>query len=143
MKRLNTFSKVLQLLGDSIQLHNSYKEKDIFEIDKGVVLGLRDSMIQRFKYSTDLFWKVLKVYLEEVEKVSLPTYSPRSIIRKSVGIKLITEDEGKACLEMIKSRNQTSHIYHEQIAVNIAHKIPKYFDLLKVIVERLEKKNKK
>lgn len=47
----------------------------------GVVLNLRDSTIQRFEYSIDLFWKYLKTYLDEKLNIVPDVLSPNSIIR--------------------------------------------------------------
>lgn len=100
----------------------------------------RDSMIQRFEYSTDLFWKVLKLYLEEIEKVNLEAVSPRGVIREVVKTKLISEAEGDLCMKMVVSRNMTSHIYHEATAALIAQDIPGHYELMSTIVTRVAKR---
>lgn len=42
---------------------------------------MRDGLIQRFEYSIDSFWKFLKMYLEEVQKVSIEPASPKAILK--------------------------------------------------------------
>ncbi len=142
MQKLSTFRNVFSTLQDAIEL---YREFEMLSMDKPtekngkIFLGMRDSMIKRFAYCTDLFWKVLKIYLEEIGKVTLPTYTPAGIIREAVQVKVLTEQEGSECLEMIKNRNQTSHIYYTAIVEDIAEKIPEYYRLMNVIVSRLKK----
>ncbi len=141
--KLETFELALETLQSSIELFKEYEQKIAAtdnEKEKLIFLGLRDSVIQRFEYCTDLFWKILKLYLEEVEKITLTTYSPRSVIREAVRAKIISEQEGNACMKMVISRNKTSHIYHEEIAEDIVHKVPGYYDLMKSIADVIEKR---
>jgi len=115
--KITSIKKVLSLLYESIQLFEGFKKTSQHtKKEEKIILALRDSIIQRFEYCTDLFWKVLKIHLEEIEKVTLSTYSPVGVIRAAVEARIITEDQGQGCLEMIKSRNLTSHIYHEEVA---------------------------
>ena len=100
-------------------------------------------MIQRFEYCTDLLWKLLKIYLEDIEKVDLPTYSPRGIIRQAVSIKTISEEQGSLCMQMIENRNEKSHIYHAETAQEIAENVPTFYELMQNIVSKIKDKIKK
>ena len=145
MQKLETLEQVLVTLNSSIELFKEYElaiVKTSNKRDLLIFLGLRDSVIQRFEYCTDLFWKVLKLYLEEVEKLDLPTYSPRSVIRESVKAKIISEKQGADCMDMVISRNKTSHIYHEQIAEDIVHQVPGFYALMKSIVDAIKQNMK-
>lgn len=96
----------------------------------------RDSLIQRFEYCTDLFWKYLKKYLESIH--ALPDLKiPREVISTTATLGLISNDEAETILEMIKSRNLTSHIYVEEIADQISKLIPEYYLLLQSVSDRL------
>ena len=98
----------------------------------------RDSMVQRFEYCTDLFWKYLKKYLETF--VELPDINgPAPIIRASFSAGLLDEQEAENALDMIKDRNMTSHIYKEDIAETLAAKIPQHCRLMNAVVSRLIK----
>lgn len=99
---------------------------------------VRDATIQRFEYCTDLIWKVIKVYLEEIEKAHIESYYPRGIIRNAVTSGFLSEVEGFELTEMVESRNKTSHIYHQEIADSIANKIPGYYILMKKIIDRMQ-----
>lgn len=143
IKKLTVFDEALETLRDGIDWFREQErviEEGSLQKSERAFLAARDSVIQRFEYCTDLFWKLLKVYLEEVEKVDITTNSPRGIIREAVRVKLMNEDEGEACIEMVTSRNQTSHIYHEEIAEDIAGKVPGYYELMKKIVGRVQGK---
>ena len=41
---------------------------------------------------------------------------------------------------MIKNRNETSHIYREEIAEHIAARVPAFFDLMQEMQRRIEMK---
>lgn len=101
-------------------------------------LGMRDSIIQRFEYCTDLLWKVLKDYLEQIEKADIAITSSRGIIREAVRIGLLSQAEGVECMRMVESRNRTSHIYHVEVAEDIASKVPNYYLLMQKIIDSVQ-----
>ncbi len=97
----------------------------------------RDSMIQRFEYCTELFWKYLQKYLEAY--VQAPNIiGPAPVIRASFAAGLLNEAEAEKALEMVKDRNMTSHIYKEEIAELLAQKIPDHCNLMVTVVNRLK-----
>lgn len=99
----------------------------------------RDSLIQRFEYSIDLFWKYLKKYLELIH-LSTEAKIPSEIIREAFSLKLIGEAEAEKILEMLKSRNMISHMYVEEVAEILTGKIPAYSKILQAVYERLIEK---
>ncbi len=92
---------------------------------------LRDSLIQRFEFCTDLFWKFLKRYEEEVLIVKPAILSPREIISTACRANTITEAEAEKFIQMIKDRNLTSHLYQEALAETLCKKIPHYYQLMR------------
>jgi nucleotidyltransferase substrate binding protein (TIGR01987 family) len=140
--KLSVMIQALTTLSESIQLFNEYS--NLFDVtpnkkNEQLLLSMRDSMIQRFEYCTDLFWKVIRVYLEDVEKLDLPINTPRVILREAVKARLLSEQEGEDSINMVESRNKTSHIYHQEVAQDIAHKIPAFYILMKAILDRIQK----
>jgi nucleotidyltransferase substrate binding protein (TIGR01987 family) len=97
----------------------------------------RDSMVQRFEYCTDLFWKYLKKKSEAVTGSQFEFAAPTPVVRHAYSIGLISEDEAHNALEMIKDRNLTSHIYKEEIAEQLSAIIPDYCVATQKIVQRL------
>jgi nucleotidyltransferase substrate binding protein (TIGR01987 family) len=85
---------------------------------------IKEGLIQCFEYTQALAWKVMKDYLKDVGEV------------KAIGSKVATREartadwiaEGEIWMEMISSRNQTSHTYNEDIGNDIFNKaIKEYF----------------
>ena len=102
-----------------------------------MVLG--DSMILRFKVCVDLLWKYVKEYLENVELIPLEINTPCEAIRELCAARVITEQDAEHALDMMKHRNMSSHIYHEEIAEIISGKIPGYVRLMHVVVDAIER----
>ena len=95
-----------------------------------------DGVIQRFEFCFELSWKLMKAYLsfEGIE-----SNSPRSSIRESFKIGLITEAED--WLDMLEKRNLSSHTYDEETAIEIyQHISQKYISLLINFKEELQGK---
>lgn len=89
------------------------------EKDKIIKDGLRDSIIQRFEFVTELSWKLMKKYLDE--NLVLEVYSPRSVIKESYKQNLI--ENGELWLDILEDRNLTSHTYDENTANRIKDNI--------------------
>src|SRR5450830_1873962 len=66
----------------------------------------RDGVIQRFEFTFELLWKTIKIYLENQ---GIIVRSPRESFKEAFKFNLI-EDE-KVFLDMLKDRNDTTHIY--------------------------------
>jgi len=141
MEKIKTFLEALKTLEDIIKVFHEYKNLCVTnptEKNEQFFSIVRDAMIQRFEYCTDFICKVFKIYLEEIEKIHIEVSSPRGIIRDAVTARLFTEEEAKKWMQMIESRNKTSHIYHEEIADYIAKQIPEYYVLMKTAIDRMQ-----
>ena len=76
---------------------------------------VRDSSIQRFEFTFELFWKSLKAYAEES---GLEAFSPRDSIR--IAFQLGVIQESPEWFRMLEDRNLTSHTYNERTAREIS-----------------------
>lgn len=88
----------------------------------------KEGIIQRFEYTWELAWKVLKDYLE-AKGIVLDTITPSSVIKAAHEAKIITH--GDVWMKALDARNKMSHTYNfktfEQIIADIqAH----YFTVL-------------
>jgi len=75
-----------------------------------------DGTIQRFEFTFEQSWKVMKLYLE-YQGILDEAVAPRSTIRCAFKHKLISD--GDIWIEMMLDRNRTSHMYDETTALNI------------------------
>ncbi len=87
------------------QLRNAKKitsEREFTELEL-------QGVIQAFEVSQEFSWKVMKDFLEEQGKTDL--FGSKNAVREAFNVGLISD--GDIWLDMIKSRNVTSHIYDE------------------------------
>lgn len=125
-KAIITFTRFVQE-GKAYNPHTTYEDE---------YCTYRDSIIQRFEYSVDLFWKYLKKYLEDAH-VLTDIKIPGEVIRSAKSNGLISTEEAEIILTMLKSRNMTSHIYVEEFADYLAKEIPRYHATLKNVLTKL------
>ncbi len=97
---------------------------------------VRDALIQRFEFTFETFWKMVKVFLELQE--GLLCASPRRCFRELLATGYTTEEETRALLQMVDLRNRTAHTYDEWVAEEVVAALPGIRDLLRRIVPRLD-----
>ncbi|MBU0650732.1 nucleotidyltransferase substrate binding protein [bacterium] len=78
-----------------------------------------DGVIQRFEFTFELSWKLMKKYLEK--QGIKDCNSPRSVIKEAFAQEIISD--GDAWIDMMVDRNLTSHLYDEIHAKEIYKKI--------------------
>jgi len=102
---------------------------DVMNQDKNEYI--RDSAIQRFEFTFELAWKMLKTYLEKEKGVL--AYSPRDAIKGAFQVGVIEDDE--KWISMIETRNMTSHVYNEATAEKVYAALKGYLQLFKKLNE--------
>ena len=114
-------------------LHRLKEAIDMYEDDNNPVL--LDGTIQRFEFTVELAWKLIKEYLES-EKFG-EFNSPKAVIKEAYKIQII--EEGEKWIEMLDDRNLTSHTYDEIIAKEIYNNIiHKYYQNFVKLEEKLK-----
>ncbi len=105
-------------------------------IDKGELNELEEQgLIQAFEYTYELAWNVLKDYYEYQGETSIQ--GSRDAFRMAAKRGLVENIEN--WMDMVDSRNKTTHTYNEEIAEEIASSvIDRYFDLFKDLEEKME-----
>ncbi|MDX1923835.1 MAG: HI0074 family nucleotidyltransferase substrate-binding subunit [Rickettsiaceae bacterium] len=96
---------------------------------------LRDATIQRFEFTIELFWKVMKKILWH-EKIESTT--PKDVLSKAYQYKLINEEE--IWITMLDDRNNTSHAYKEEEAKLIFEHIKTYLPVFVSAFEDIRRK---
>lgn len=96
---------------------------------------VRDAGIQRFEYSFEIAWKLLRAYLAVGEGIACG--SPKQCIREALKVGLLTVEEAERWLEMVDDRNLTSHTYIEAVAAGIFRKVPEYHRLMETLWGRV------
>jgi nucleotidyltransferase substrate binding protein (TIGR01987 family) len=104
-QRLQNFRKAFKRLSDANQIS---QERKLSELEQ-------QGLIQSFEFTHELAWNVLKDYLDYQGIQGV--IGSRGATREAFKNGLISD--GIAWMEMIKSRNQTSHTYNEATANEI------------------------
>lgn len=104
-QRFQNFGNALSLLNEAVGLNFdslSYLEKE--------------GIIQRFEMTFELAWKCLKDKMQN-DGLVLDRISPKTVIRQAFEAKYITEID--TWFKMIASRNSMSHIYDQEIFLQV------------------------
>lgn len=98
IQRFNNFKRAISLLRSALE-ERALSEYSNLE---------QEGIIQRFEYTLELAWKVLKDRMEE-DGIIIDTISPKGVIRQAFNSKYINNPE--IWMHMIGDRNLLSHTY--------------------------------
>lgn len=116
--RFDNFERALNLLNEALIIMN---ERSLTPLEL-------EGVIQRFEYTWELTWKVLKDYLE-FKGIILDTITPADVLKTAIAANLISN--GETWMEALDARNKMSHTYNfkkfEQVIIDVKDK---YFPLL-------------
>lgn len=129
-KRYHAVIQTLATLQESLQILEGPERQQIYNV-------VRDSVIQRFEYSIDTFWKFLKIYLQDRQQVSFVLITPRAILKEAFNAGLLTETEFKTLVQSVSDRNLTSHTYNEELAQQIVKNISEYYVVMSQVIDRI------
>ncbi|ADR21251.1 nucleotidyltransferase [Marivirga tractuosa] len=123
-KRFSNYVKALKKLTQAIQYIKQNvldKEESLDENDLNDVLDemIKEGLIQRFEYTHELAWNVMKDYAKY--QGNFEVGGSRDATREAFQLNLVSD--GKIWMDMIGSRNKTSHTYDEDIADEIYQRI--------------------
>ena len=120
LQRFSNFQKALVKLRKAVEIVDEKMDFDE-EIDK----LLEEGVIQRFEYTHELAWKVMKDYFNYQGVVDIR--GSRDAIRQALAVDIIDDAQW---LDSIADRNQTSHNYDDETAARIFQNIvERYFPL--------------
>lgn len=124
-QRLNSYEKATKRLADVV---NESMHRELNSIE-------RDGLVQRFEFTHELAWKLMKAYAEYQGANDIG--GSRDATRKAFEMGLITD--GQIWMNMIKSRNETSHNYNGEIADEVVgYVINDFFPALKAFYLKIK-----
>jgi nucleotidyltransferase substrate binding protein (TIGR01987 family) len=128
IQRFSNYRKALYKLTQAVEIVNEQ-----VELDEKVDDLLKEGLIQRFEYTHELAWKVMKDYAEYQGYTDIR--GSRDAIRKAFEMGLIDD---KRWMNSIEDRNLTSHNYDDEVADEIFNQIVKvYSPLFELLEEKL------
>ncbi|SFT77728.1 nucleotidyltransferase substrate binding protein, HI0074 family [Algoriphagus locisalis] len=117
-QRFKNYEKAFQKLEEAVlRIKTDFFEDG--EIDENKFKAgddiIKEGLIQRFEYTHELAWNVMKDFL--MESGATEIYGSKDAIREAYKVGLIAN--GKMWMDMVSSRNRTSHTYNEEVANEI------------------------
>jgi nucleotidyltransferase substrate binding protein (TIGR01987 family) len=109
IQRFNHFTKALSQLGEAVALA---QERPLSKLEE-------QGLIQAFEFTHELAWNTLRDFLESRGVQNL--YGSKDSTRAAFKAGLI--ENGEVWMDMIQSRNLTSHTYDETTAAQIVSAI--------------------
>ncbi len=123
-QRFSNYTKAILKLAEGVKIESN----DITELEK-------EGVIQRFEFTHELAWNVIKDYAEYQGNNTIS--GSRDATREGFKMNLISDGEG--WMDMIMSRNKTSHTYNEDTLHEIYNKIiTSYYKLFKDFQNKME-----
>lgn len=139
-QRFSNFNKALHKLENSVTyIKRNHESNETIEEQEDHYSVLNDlikqGLIQRFEFTHELAWNVVKDYAAYQGNAEIR--GSRDATREAFSMDLI--ENGEIWMEMIKSRNETSHTYDEDTASEIFEKvIYTYLPAFKSFKEKME-----
>ena len=122
--RFQNFSRAYALLRDALDT----KIENLNQLE-------REGVIQRFEFTFELSWQLLKDRLE-YDGVLISPVTPRNVIREAAAAGLI--DDGETWMDMLTDRNSTSHRFDCELLESVLSNIQNnYLPILETLYRRL------
>ncbi|MFK5927176.1 MAG: nucleotidyltransferase substrate binding protein [Desulfuromusa sp.] len=92
-------------------------------------------VIKAFEYTYELAWTTLQDFLKYRGQTDI--YGSRDVFRKAFQLGLL--DDGELWMDMLKSRNATSHTYNEETAREICNAVKvNYYPAFTALIQKLQ-----
>lgn len=128
-QKITTLEKALRSLEESYAKFRANKESYYYK-------ELRDSVIKRFEYTIDYLWKTLKLYLEKKHQI-ITAESPKKIFDQTHKAGIVNDTELIIFRDMIQDRNNTSHMYQEDLSEGLVQDMDRYLKELNKLISKL------
>ncbi|MCO6489555.1 MAG: nucleotidyltransferase substrate binding protein [Phaeodactylibacter sp.] len=124
-QRFSNYNKALAQLEKAVKLS---KERELSDLEQ-------QGIIQAFEYTHELAWNTMKDYFEYQGDSSIK--GSRDATRAAFKAEIITN--GEVWMDMIRSRNKTSHTYNQETADEIYEAIlDHYYEAFKQFQQKME-----
>lgn len=116
------YADALERLGEALQRRDEHKE-------------MLDVIVKRFEFCFALCWKTLK-YAVRLEGDHTLITTPGNVLRHCVENGLVPDRH--LAKRMLDDRNEAAHMYDYDKALEIAVRVPEYYELMCLIRDRLK-----
>lgn len=125
IQRLDSYQRALAQLQKAVELQRT---RPLSELE-------RQGLIQAFEFTHEMAWNVMKDYFTYQGDTSIT--GSRDATRAAFAVQLV--EDGQSWMDMIKSRNQSSHTYNLDTALAVeADVVNKYYALMEAFSRRMD-----
>ena len=137
IQRFSNYKKALEKLQQSIEYIREDYQNEEDNLDEVLNEMMKEGLIQRFEYTHELAWNVMKDYAYYQGNTEIG--GSRDATREAFKMNLIKN--GHHWMEMIQNRNRTSHTYDKETAEEIyAAIINQYYDAFEDFKKTMQEK---
>ena len=124
-QRLQSYQKALKRLQFAVELS---RQRSLSDLEQ-------QGLIQAFEFTHELAWNVMKDYF--VYQGNTGITGSRDAVREAFAVQLV--EDGQGWMDMIKSRNQSSHTYNQDTADAVtADIVSRYLSLFLAFSKRMQ-----
>lgn len=124
IQRLSNYRRALSILHEGVELYSS---RILSNMEK-------QGLIKSFEFTYELSWNLMRDY--SLYQGYRDIRGSRDAIRQAISMDLVSD--GDTWMEMLESRNITSHTYDEKTADDILEKIvTKYYPALSTFEQKM------
>lgn len=136
---LSSFEKALDSLRTALRVYESTEKSPETSTDKVIEREMmRDGIIQRFEYTFELSWKMLKRYLEMYGLEKPDGFSAKQLFRVGFERGLLREVE--PWFVYLENRNHTSHTYNAETAERVYNVAKDFLQDAEFLLTKLQEK---
>lgn len=136
MLDLTSLEKAVKSFALSLKLYDASNSGP----ETGERVLLRDGVIQRFEFTFEISWKMIKRYLDIYGLEKADGLSNKELFRVGFEHGLIKVPGN--WFHYLKMRNQTSHVYDDKKAADVFAAAKEFLPDCLYLLERLKKKSK-
>lgn len=123
-EKKDKFENAVSRLQEAIQDYEKFENSSI-----------RDGVIQRFEFCTELAWKAVREYL--INEGYTDINSPKAVMKQAYADGIISNEND--WIDLLNTRNITSHVYDDETAAEIFNKIQTiYINLFQELSAKLK-----
>lgn len=115
-QQLNDFHRAAWRLEEALERTANVRDTELYPF-------LRDSSIQRFEFTFEIFWKLVKTAMRVMEGADC--HSPKSCMRALFHNGYVREDALERLFSMVDDRNLTVYTYRELLAEELFKEAPR------------------
>lgn len=98
---------------------------------------IMNGQVQKFEYCSELMWKALRLLL--VINNNISAKSPKEVIKEFYNCGYADEKQYEVLLKILEDRNRLSHVYNEEVFLDIHSKLKEYNVTMNEALRILEK----